>query len=83
VLDRVFSWGIAITGLAIMAVVAVAMIKTVLDDPWPTTEQRKELEERYGHWAVETALAVVPRGDTEKLEREAKRLYESRLVRGF
>ncbi len=81
--DRVFSWGIAIIGFALMAVTAVAMIKALLDDPWPSAEQKEELEEKYGHWAVETALAVVPRGDMEKLEREAKRLYESRLVRGF
>lgn len=82
-LDRVFTWGVAIIGFAIMAVVAVAVIKGALDDPWPSTEEREELEEKYGHWAVSTALAVVPRGDTEKLEREAKRLYESRLMREF
>jgi len=83
VLDRVFSWGITLIGFAVMAVMAVAMIKAVLDDPWLTAEQREELEGKYGHWAVETAQAVVPRGDMEKLERESRRLYESRLVRGF
>jgi hypothetical protein len=83
VLDRVFSWGIALAGFVIMAGMAIAAIKIVLGSNWITAEQREELEGKYGHWAVETALSVVPRRDVEKLEREAKRLYESRLVRGF
>jgi len=83
VLDRIFSWGIVIVCFAVVAAAAVLVVKALLDPPWPTPEQEKEMEERYGRWAVETALAVVPRGDIEKLEREAKRLYDSRLVRGF
>jgi hypothetical protein len=83
VLDRIFSWGIVIVCFAVVAAAAALVVKALLDPPWPTPEQREELEEKYGRWAVETALAVVPRGDMEKLEREAKRLYESRLVRGF
>jgi len=83
VLNDTFAWGIAIIGFAVMAVMVGSVIRALVDDPWLSSEQMKELEEKYGHWALKTALAVVPRGDIEKLEREAKRLYESRLVRGF
>ena len=40
-----------------------------------------ELLERYGKWAVVTAKAVCPRNDWKCIEREAKRLYESRTAR--
>ena len=79
-----------------MAVMAVEVIKAALEEPdktvlynpktvddWLAEDLRSSLEKKYGYWAVQTALGVVPRGDMEKLEREAKRLYESRLVRGF
>jgi len=41
----------------------------------------QELEDKYGHWAVETARGVCPAGDMECVEREAKRLYEVRTGR--
>ena len=44
-------------------------------------EKRQELEQRYGHWAVETAIGVCPLDDIECIEREAERLYESRILR--
>ena len=45
------------------------------------SEERTELEKKYGHWAVKLAIAVCPLGDTECIEREAKRLSEVRLKR--
>jgi hypothetical protein len=44
-------------------------------------EKRLELEGKYGHWAVETAIGVCPHDDIRCIEREAKRLYESRVLR--
>lgn len=41
----------------------------------------QELEDSYGHWAVETARRVCPTRDMECVEREAKRLYEVRIGR--
>lgn len=43
--------------------------------------KRLELEQKYGKWAVETAIAVCPLGDIKCIEREAKRLIESRISR--
>ena len=43
--------------------------------------KRLELEKKYGQWAVESAIAVCPLGDIECIEREAKRLSETRLRR--
>jgi hypothetical protein len=40
-----------------------------------------ELEEKYSRWAVETARGVCPFQDWECIEREARRLYESRMLR--
>jgi len=44
-------------------------------------DKRIELEKQYGRWAVETAIGVCPRNDIECIEREAKRLHESRVKR--
>jgi hypothetical protein len=41
-------------------------------------DKRIELEKQYGHWAVETAIGVCPRNDVRCIEREAKRLHDSR-----
>jgi hypothetical protein len=43
--------------------------------------ERLELEKKYGQWAVKSAIAVCPLGDIECVEREAKRLSETRLRR--
>ena len=44
-------------------------------------DKRMELEKKYGHWAVKTAISVCPHNDIKCIEREAKRLYESRVRR--
>ncbi len=44
-------------------------------------DKRVELEHKYGHWAVETAIGICPHNDIRCIEREAKRLYESRVLR--
>lgn len=43
--------------------------------------KRKELEEKYGGWAVKSAIAACPLNDIECIEREARRLSEARLLR--
>ena len=73
-------WGIALIGLAAVAAVAGQVIKVALGNPIPY-EVRKELEEKYGRWAVQTAIRVCPRDDIECIKREAERLYESRILR--
>lgn len=44
-------------------------------------DKERELERKYGKWAVATAKASCPFGDIESIEREAKRLKEARLWR--
>ena len=86
-LDAIFQWGIGIIGFAMVAAVGVSVAKLALGDPggnpnnWLSREKRKELEDKYGYWAVQTALGVVPHGDIKAVEREAKRLSESRFYR--
>ncbi len=46
-----------------------------------SSNKRTEFEKKYGRWAVKTAVSVCPHGDIEAIEREAKRLYESRVMR--
>ena len=79
-LEAIVSWGAA--GACLVAV-AAAMGRAISGNPENPVppHQRRELEDRYGEWAVRTALAVCPRGDVRCLEREAKRLYESRALR--
>ena len=47
--------------------------------PW---EKRRALEEKYGEWAVQTAISVCPRSDLHCIEREARRLWQARTTRG-
>ena len=79
-LDGIYSWGTALIGLAAVAAAAGQVVKTALSNPIPY-EKRQELETKYGHWAVETAIGVCPHDDMRCIEREARRLYESRLLR--
>ena len=81
-LDAAFRWGLAIICMSIVAAMSIWVIKLLLNPGnWLTKEQRKELEGKYGYWAVQTALGVVPRGDIKAVEREAKRLSEARFYR--
>ena len=79
-LDGIFSWGIAVIGLAAVAAAAGQVVKAALSNPIPYGK-RLELEDKYGRWAVETAIGVCPHDDIRCIEREAKRLYESRVLR--
>lgn len=79
-LDAIFSWGIAVIGLAAVAAAARQVVMDALSNPIPY-DKRLELEDKYGHWAVETAIGVCPHDDIRCIEREARRLYESRVLR--
>ena len=79
-LDAIFSWGVAVIGLAAVAAAARQVVVAALSNPIPY-DKRMELEEQYGHWAVETAIGVCPHDDIKCIEREAKRLHESRVLR--
>ncbi|MDY6916926.1 MAG: hypothetical protein SVP26_03130 [Chloroflexota bacterium] len=79
-LEGIFSWGIGLTGLLIVAAVGRQLVRAPRDNPIPH-EERRRLEERYGRWAVETAVSVCPVDDVECVEREARRLSEARLSR--
>ena len=79
-LDAIYGWGIAVIGLAAVAAAAGQIVKAALSNPIPY-DKRIELEDKYGHWAVETAIGVCPHDDIRCIEREAKRLYESRVLR--
>jgi hypothetical protein len=76
----VLGWGAALIGLAAVAAAAAGLVKAALGNPI-AYEKRQELEQRYGRWAVETAIGVCPHDDIRCIEREAKRLYESRVLR--
>jgi len=60
--------------------VAVMMSRMMLSNPIPW-EAKKPLVEKYGSWAVNIAESVCPHGDVACVEREAKRLYETRILR--
>ena len=79
-LDAIFGWGTALIGLAAVAAAAGAVVKSSLSNPIPY-QKRRELEEKYGYWDVKTAIGVCPHDDLRCIEREAKRLYESRVLR--
>jgi len=79
-LDAIFGWGIAVIGLTAVAAAARQVVKVALSNPIPY-DKRVELEAKYGHWAVETAIGVCPHDDIRCIEREARRLYESRVLR--
>ena len=76
----ILGWGIALIGLVAVAAAAIKAVKTILGNPIPY-EKRQALEKKYGHWAVETAIGVCPHDDIRCIEREARRLYESRVLR--
>ena len=76
----VFSWGMGLIGMVAVAAVAMKAVKAILDNPIPY-ELRRELEKKYGRWAVQTAIKVCPLDDIRCIEREARRLYESRVLR--
>jgi len=87
-LDAIFGWGIAIIGLAAVAAAARKVISETLRDkdklellPSVSYDKRQELEYKYGYWAVKTAIGICPHDDIRCIEREAKRLYESRVLR--
>jgi hypothetical protein len=79
-LDAIFSWGIAIVSLAAVAAAARQVVKAAMSNPIPY-EVKRRLEEKYGYWAVKTAIGVCPHDDIRCIEREAQRLYESRILR--
>ena len=79
-LDAVLSWGIAVIGLGAVAAAARQVVKDALSNPIPY-DKKVELEDKYGRWAVETAIGVCPHDDIRCIEREAKRMYESRVSR--
>ena len=76
----VFSWAMGLVGMVAVAAVAIKMVKAILGNPIPY-EVKRRLEEKYGHWAVQTAIRVCPLDDLKCIEREAQRLYESRILR--
>jgi hypothetical protein len=87
-LDAIFGWGIAIIGLAAVAAAARQVISAALPDEEKlellasvSYDKRQELESKYGYWAMKTAIGICPHDDIKCIEREAKRLYESRVLR--
>jgi hypothetical protein len=65
----------AVTGVAVMVSRALEEHHSI---PW---EAKKPLIEKYGLWAVNIAEGVCPHNDVACVEREAKRLYETRILR--
>lgn len=87
-LDAIFSWGIAVIGLAAVAAAARQVISASFHDEEKlelltsvSYDKRQQLELKYGYWAVKTAIGICPHDDIRCIEREAKRLYESRVLR--
>ncbi len=79
-LDDTFSWGLTFIGLISVAAMVRQVVIMAVSNPIPYGK-RVELEDKYGHWAVETAIGVCPHDDIKCIEREAKRLYEVRVMR--
>lgn len=86
--DTVFGWGIALIGLVAVTAAVGRIITAAFQKeeslefmPSISPDKRLELEEKYGRWAVVTAIGVCPHDDLRCIEREAKRLYESRVYR--
>ena len=79
-LDAIYGWGIGLICLVAVAAAAGRVVKAAVSNPMPY-QKRRQLEAKYGHWAVETAIAICPHDDIRCVEREAKRLYESRMLR--
>lgn len=81
-LDVIFGWAITLFGLVTVAAAAAGLMKRFTHPDNPIAyDKRLELEEKYGHWAVETAIAVCPHDDIRCIEREARRLSQVRLHR--
>jgi hypothetical protein len=87
---NVFGWGLMLIGLAAVAAAARQVIAGFTTESREELElqartipydKRIELENKYGHWAVETAIGVCPHDDVRCIEREARRLYEARALR--
>ena len=70
-----------IISLAVVAATARQVVKAAVGSNPIPYEKRLELEAKYGHWAVETAIGVCSRDDIPCIEREAQRLHESRESR--
>lgn len=70
------------TAIALIIIAgAAALMRAIAKIAFPSNpeippEKRRELEEKYGRWAVELAIAWCPAGDITCIEREAKRLRE-------
>jgi len=64
------------TGAAVGRRIAIMAVPKPL-----SYDRRIELQKQYGHWAVETAIGICPRNDFKCIEREAKRLHDSRVKR--
>ena len=80
--DVIVGWGILLSGVAAVAAAAAGLLKWFASPDNPIAyDKRLELEEKYGHWAVETAIAVCPHNDIRCIEREAERLSDVRLHR--
>ncbi len=87
-LDAAFGWGLTLIGLAAVAAAARQIATAAFQDEERlelltaiSSDKRLKLEEKYGRWAVVTAIGVCPHDDLRCIEREAKRLYESRVYR--
>ena len=76
----IFGWGLMLIGLGAVAAVGRQVVMMAVSNPIPY-EKRVELEDKYGHWAVETAIGVCPHDDIRCIEREARRMYEARELR--
>jgi hypothetical protein len=68
------------TGPVTNAAVGKRVVMMAVLSPVPYNK-RMELEKKYGSWAVKTAISVCPHNDIKCIERESKRLYESRVMR--
>ncbi len=68
--------GIIVAGVAVMVMKAIGEEHHSI--PW---EAKKPLIEKYGLWAVNIAESVCPHNDVACVEREAERLYETRISR--
>ena len=79
-LERVFSFALFCLVMAGVAALAGEAVKTTRSNPIPWEDKRR-LINLYGKWAVGMAEGCCPHGDTACVEREAKRLYESRISR--
>ena len=77
-LGAISVWAAALVSLA--GVAALVKAAAFSDNPIPY-KNRRELEEKYGRWAVSSAIALCPNDDIECIRREAKRLHQVRLYR--